>query len=232
MKILVDQRKVARRAAFANIGSVGGMLLLLGGVLLSLLKPDLSSLSSFFMIGGLFFAMVGIYLANRWVRKPRPEHSLEKALKGLNDSFRLYHYPALVCDHVLLAPQAVYVLYVINLNGSFIYKEGRWRERMSLGRALRYIVEEHVGDPAKLAREYALSLEATLYQAAGSEMVIPVKPVVIFSHPGVHLDLEEKPQTPVCKIDHLRKLISAKSSPFPLEVYERIKQFMDQKTIQ
>ena len=41
--------------------------------------------------------MVGIYFANRWVRKPRPEESLDKALKSFDDHYRIYHYPYRPC---------------------------------------------------------------------------------------------------------------------------------------
>ena len=99
--------------------------------------------------------MVGIYYANRWVRKPRPEDRLEKVLKGLGDGYVLFHYPHLPADHILLSPAGVTVLETVNLDGAYSYLDGKWKESMTIGRALRYIVEEHLGDPTRAASDSA-----------------------------------------------------------------------------
>ena len=145
MKSYIDQRKVSRRALFANIASIGGMILLLVSILFPLYRPLASGPALIMMAAGLGIAMVGIYFANRWVRKPRPETVLDHVLKSLNDSYKIYHYPALPCDHILLTPNGTFVLETVSLSGSFSYKNGHWKEKMTLGRALRMLLKNTWG---------------------------------------------------------------------------------------
>ncbi len=83
MKIYIDRQKVNARAQAANLASVGGLILLLASVVIPLFLPKWSTVTTVLMIVGAIGAMVGIYLANRWVRKPRPEESLDKRLRLL-----------------------------------------------------------------------------------------------------------------------------------------------------
>ena len=95
MKAIINQQQIRKRSLISNVMSVGGLFTLLASVVLPLFIPNLANLSFILMIAGLGISMVGIYFANRWVRKPRPEDELNKALKSLNDSCHLYHYPRL-----------------------------------------------------------------------------------------------------------------------------------------
>jgi len=147
MRTYIDHDKVNARATLANAASVGGLLLLLGSVLAPAFWQSVAPFALVLLLVGGVISMVGIYLANRWVRRPRPEESLDKALKSFDDSYRLYHYPALPCDHVLLTPSGVVGLEVVNLAGRFTYRDRRWKEAMTIGRALRYLVESLVVVP-------------------------------------------------------------------------------------
>ena len=191
MKTYLDRKKVGTRAELSNLASIGGLVLLLASVLLPLFLPKAANFSFVLMVVGLGTAMVGIYYANRWVRKPRPEERLDKALKGLADSYHLYHYPPFPPDHLLLTPNGVVILETIGLAGSFSYKDGKWREAMTIGRALRSIVEEHVGDPIRSALRTEQTLRERLAKVV--EGTVPIKPVVVFVHPAAELDIEQSP---------------------------------------
>ena len=228
MKILIDQVKVQRRRRLSNIASVGGLLLLLASVVLPLVRlEDYATYSTVLMVLGLAIAMVGIYFANRWVKKPRPEDQLDNALKSLGDFHRLYHYPKLPCDHVLLTPWGVLVLETINLEGEFHYKDGRWKEKMGLGRALRYIVEEHLGNPIKSALASEGYLKGRLNDETPGGRDIPVHSVVVFVHPAAVLDVESS-ETPVCKVEKLRRYANLKTGKLSVDLYDRARKFLDE----
>ena len=229
MKIFINRQKVKARALWSNAASVGGLLLLLASVLLPLFLPQRLTLAYVLMIAGLGVAMVGIYFANRWVRKPRPEDSLAKALKSFDDSYRLYHYPALPCDHLLLTPTGVVILEVFNLDGRFSYRQGRWKEAMTIGRALRYIVEEHIGDPVALAHQLQKDLDLRFKREFGANAVIPIKTVVAFTHPAAELDVKEPP-IPICKVEKLKKQISFSTPRLTNELYEKVARFLESLT--
>jgi hypothetical protein len=229
MKIIIDQKKINARAKWSNVASVGGLVLLLVSVVLPLFLPTWTKLASVLMVVGLGAAMIGIYFANRWVRKPRPEESLAKAFKSFDDTYRLYHYPSLPCDHLLLTPMGVVILQVFNLSGNFSFQQGRWKEAMTIGRALRYIVEEHIGDPVALAQQLKEDLDQRFKKEFGPEVNIPIKTAVTFTHPGAELDVEEAP-IPICKIDKLKKQMSFPPPRLTMDQYEKVARFLESLT--
>ena len=230
MKIYIDRQKLNARASLANFASVGGLVILLGSVVVPLFVPGTATPSLLLLILGASTAMVGIYLANRWIRKPRPEESLDKALKAFDDHYRMYHYPALPCDHLLLTPSGVTALEVVNLGGSFSYRNGRWKEAMTIGRALRYMVEPRVGDPAVVARAQAEELGKRFQKELGSEVVVPIKALTVFTHPAVDLEIEGG-SFPACRIEKLRKQSTTGAARLPIETYDQMAAFLEKATL-
>ncbi len=228
MKVYIDRKKIIKRAELSNLASIGGLILLLVSVLLPLFLPKMTNISFVLMVAGLGTAMVGIFYANRWVRKPRPEDLLDKSLKGLADSYHLYHYPAFPTDHILLTPNGVVILETVSLAGNFTYKDGRWREAMTIGRALRSIVEEHVGDPIKSAMRTEKVLHGQLANVV--EGTVPIKSVVVFVHPNAELDIE-KPSIPVVMAEKLKKQVGMDASRLEPEVYERVDEYLQKMTV-
>ncbi len=228
MKSIINRRKVARRAMLANIASVAGLLALLASVVVPLFRPGYLTFAYIMMIAGLGVAMTGIYFANRWVKRPRPEASLDDALKSLSNAHRLYHYPSLPCDHVLLTPNGLFVLETVNLGSRFTYKNGRWREVIGAGRALRYIVEEHLGDPFKSARSAAQFLEERVSQTLEGKAGVPVRAVVVFTHPAAQIEVENPPM-PACKVEKLKKHVQIQGPRLEQAAYEQVTEFLDRR---
>jgi hypothetical protein len=228
MKTYLDRKKVGTRAELSNLASIGGLVLLLASVLLPLFLPKAANFSFGLMVAGLGIAMVGIYYANRWVRKPRPEERLDKALKGLADSYHLYHYPPFPHDHLLLTPNGVVILETIGLAGSFSYKDGKWREAMTIGRALRSIVEEHVGDPVRSALRTEQTLRERLAKVV--EGTVTIKPVVVFVHPDAELDIEQTP-IPVLPAEKLKKHVTIDAPKLDQAVYDQLDAYFQKMTL-
>ncbi len=230
MKIYIDRQKLNARASVANSASVGGLMLMLASVILPLFVRGAATFSLVLLIVGGSVAMIGIYLANRWVRKPRPEESLDKALKAFDDKYRIYHYPALPCDHVLLSLAGLTAFEVFNLDGSFTYREGRWKEAMTIGRALRYMVEQRVGDPVAVAKGLSEELAGRLRKELGPEVSVPIKALTVFTHPAVELEVEGA-SFPACKIDKLRKLATLGKERLAPETYDKLAAVLEKATL-
>jgi len=228
MKTYIDRKKVGTRAELSNTASIGGLVLLLASVWLPLFLPKAANVSFLLMVVGLGTAMVGIFYANRWVRKPRPEERLDKALKGLADSYHLYHYPPFPPDHLLLTPNGVVILETISLAGNFSYKDGKWREAMTIGRALRSIVEEHVGDPIKSALRTEQALRERLGKVVNE--TVPFKPVVVFIHPAAELEIEKAPIL-VLPAEKLRKQVTIDAPKLDQEVYDQLDAYFQKMTL-
>jgi Nuclease-related domain len=230
MKIYIDRQKVNARAQAAQFASVGGLLLLLASVVAPLFLPALAVFSWILLVVGAGAAMVGIYFANRWIRKPRPEESLDKVLKSLDDHYHIYHYPSLPCSHILLTPTGLIALEVVNLSGSFSYRNGKWREAMTIGRALRYIVEERVDDPVKFSQAMVQELKGLLEKEFNGEIAVPIKALTVFTHPAAFLEIEGT-AIPVFKIEKLRKQVAMVSERLAPEPYERLSSFLERRTV-
>ncbi len=225
---LIDSNRINRYALLSNVASVGGLLLLMASVALPMFYPSLASISIVLMASGLGSAMVGIYFANRWVRKPRPEEQIDRALKGLGDTYAVCHYPKLPVDHILVTPTAIIVMETIAYQGMFVYKEGKWKENMTIGRAIRYIVEEHLGDPTRTVLSEVDYLKEKLKQEGLPE--ISVRGLVLFTHPAAIVDVKNPP-VPVCRIDKLRKTIDIPGARISPESMDQLVLYFEAKTI-
>jgi hypothetical protein len=227
MKVIIDREKLRRRASLSHTASLGGLLTLLGSVGLSLWKPDLQTLTTVIMLVGGVVAIVGIYYANRWVKKPRPEEVLDSTLKGLKAGYRMYHYTALPCAHVLLTPGGVVVLETRNLDGAFTYEDGRWKQKMTPSRAMRFFVEEQLGDPIESALACAHQLESMLAARLPGDVTVPVNAVVVFIHPAAEVKVRKAP-IPVTWPKKLRGSIPKDLPKLPPDVYDQVQALFDE----
>ncbi len=228
MKVVFDRPKLRRRALLSHAASLGGLLTVLASVALSLWRPDLHVLQGVLLSGGVMMAAVGIYFANRWVRKPGPEEVLPRPLKGLDDRHRLYLHLPKGPEHLLLMPGGVVVLEVYNLAGLFTYRHGKWREKMTIGRAMRYFLEEPLGDPVARARAGAQWVADYLARRLPEGEAVPVEALVVFIHPMAELDLLSPPPVPVCTPRALRKKLPKLRRPLSAERYQQVCRALDE----
>jgi hypothetical protein len=143
----------------------------------------------------------------------------------------MFHYPSsLPCDHILLSPAGLVALEVVNLNGSFYYRNGRWKEAMTIGRALRYIVEERVDDPVILSEAMVQELNKRIEKEFKGEVVAPIKALTVFTHPAAELEIEGT-SIPACKIEKLRKQIATVSEKLTAENYGKLSAFLENLTV-
>jgi hypothetical protein len=225
---IANRPKLKSDATFANTLSLGGFATLLISVVLPYIKPEFAQATIGLLLGGLILTTVGIYLGNRWARKPRPEASLEGALKKFPDSYRLYHYSKLPCKHILLSPFGVVLFHTINWEGVFSYKKGRWREYINFGRAIRYPLEQHLGNPSKVALGVEQSMRDYFKQKLGENNPIPIHSMIVFLHFKTNLDIEN-PSIPVYLIDGLKKKVPSKGEKLPDEVYSQLRSILDEQ---
>jgi hypothetical protein len=229
MKSIADTHKLDRRARIAQALSFGGMLLLLGAIVLLFWRPepipDAAPLAGPLLLSGFIIANVGIYLANRWLKRPRPEDVLDAGLKPLGSASRLYHY-LLPADHVLLTPAGVVVFEVVTLGGSFAYRNGRWSQKFSLARTLRFFVEERLGDPIRRARKNAQKIQALIAESIPNAP-LPVEPMVVFVNPLAELDLDDPP-IPVTDGRKLNKRLPLPQKELLMEVYAQARVVLDE----
>jgi hypothetical protein len=226
MKVILDRERLRRRATASHAASLGGMLTMLGSVALALFAQQWVTLASLLLFLGFAVATTGIYFANRWVRKPRPEDVLDQALKGLDDRHRLYHYLPHAPAHLLLSPTGVVVLETRSGDGYFELREGRWRQKITMGKALRFFVEEPLGDPIGEARQRVEQVEAALAARVEGGAQVPVSSIVVFTHPAAVLNAKGA-SLPVCQPKQLRGLLPKNRQALPTPVLDGVRAFLD-----
>jgi hypothetical protein len=119
---------------------------------------------------------------------------------------------------------------VVNLASSFTYREGRWKEAMTIGRALRYLVEPRVGDPVELAEGLTDAIRSWLTDQLRARANVPIRVLTVFTHPSVDLEIE-RGSVPAYKIDKLRKNAVIPGARLPGDLFEQVASALERATL-
>lgn len=188
MIIIRDEKKMARFRTFAQITSFAGMALLLGGMVLVFVgdPQDVFVWQLVALLGGWLLSQIGIYLANRYLRSPRPDEAIDEALGKVAKDGRLYHY-ILPAPHVLLTPAGI-ILFVAKFQGGKIRVENDKWQQSGLGMR-RFFGQENLGNPTRDAQLHVDVMVNFLKKHAPEVAEISMAPIIVFTSKGVH-DLE------------------------------------------
>ena len=200
MKVIRNDSYIEKRGKIGRYTSLAGLVVLLVGMFISVFRPEYLTYSFVCLLAGFALSQIGIYYGNRFVRPDRPDEALTKALKGLDERYRLYHYQ-LPTPHVLLAPGACYVLSVYSQSGRIMGRRDRWRQALGWKWLFAWLGQEGIGNPTKAVQFEAQSLQRYLAKKL-PDVEVPLTPVIVFSHPNVALDVADM-SVPVV---HVKKL--------------------------
>ncbi len=210
MRVVTNEKFIARNARIGRYASVASIIILGAGVYLTLTRPDLVTLTFALLIVGFILSQVGIYFGNRWAKPPRVDVQISAALKGMGRSYTLYHY-ATPASHLLVGPGGVFVIVSRFQRGTITYKKGKWRQHGGLMLWYwRIFAQEGIGRPDLEIKAEVDAVSEQLRQhldAEDYEALQPIKPILVFTNPSVELkDVEEAP-VPTVKIDDLKATV-------------------------
>jgi hypothetical protein len=200
VKVIRNDDYIQKRNKIGRYTSLAGLVVLMAGMFISIFRAELITYSFVCLLAGFALSQIGIYYGNRFVRPDRPDEALTKALKGLDERYRLYHYQ-LPTPHVLLAPEACYVFAVYTQSGRVAARGDRWRQSLGWRWLFAWLGQEGLGNPTKAAEFEAESLRRYLAKKL-PDVDVPLTPVIVFSHPTVELDVADT-SVPVV---HVKKL--------------------------
>jgi hypothetical protein len=227
MKVHVNQRYVERRASVGKWASLLGLVVLLGGFIISLRDPRLFVISFGTLVVGFLLSNVGIYYANRYARPDRPDAVLAQTLKGLDQRHALYQF-LLPVSHVLLEPGGLTVFVPKQQEGQISFENGRWRHKQGWSRLLRWVGQEGLGKPEQELERETQTLRDWLQRQA-PDLEVPVRGVVLFTSPKAVIDLDDPPVTalsPKQLKSWLRK--AGKLPSLPKETLARLATLLDE----
>ena len=188
MRVIVNEPLVEKRSTWGRRLMSLGVAILLFAVFLSFNRQTVWGAYAVMLVG-LIVLNVGTAVGGKWMRQPRGDQILDKALKGLDHGSRLYNY-LLPVDHVLLSPAGLFVLTLKTQDGQIIGQGEKWQRRLNLLGSISALFETKLGNPSRQARKEVAKVQSWLH-ARLPDAEVPVHPVIVFVNPKAQLRLEE-----------------------------------------
>jgi hypothetical protein len=194
MKIIKNEKLINRNARISSIITLVSLIILGSGMYITFRQPEMINLSILALLVGFLLSQVGIFLTNRWGRKPRPDQMLDSALKGLDKNYSLFHYQAPPA-HVLVGPAGVWVINAKHQRGTITYRKDRWRQKGGglLFAYLKTFAQEGIGRPDLEIDSDVERLEKYLKKRLPDTELPPIQAMLVFFHPDIELNVEAAP---------------------------------------
>jgi hypothetical protein len=182
MESFVNQPFLAKRAKFGRWGSFVG----LGALILGVMVTTRSPLAAYgLLLIGLLGATFGSYMANPYVREPRADQVLAKAMEGLDKRYALYSY-YFPSHHVIASHYGLLVAIPRAQEGQVWVNGGQWRHKAGWRKLLQLFGEPGVGRPDQDAIHEAGRVKEWIEKLLPDNDV-PVLAAVVFTNPKVEL---------------------------------------------
>jgi hypothetical protein len=190
MEAFVNERKVKVRSEIGRWASLGGLVVLIAGLVVSFTQPRLVWITMLSLLIGFFASIFGAYYANHWTRTPRADQLLTQGLKGISNQYHMYHY-LLPVSHVLLGPAGLFIIRAYLHEGRIWYDGKKWRQKRSLGRMLGFTGQDALADPVRDVMIDKQRLQRWLEKRLGEGDVPEISPLIVFVREGAELDVPE-----------------------------------------
>ena len=202
MQIFTNEKIIKRYALVSKVLSTTGILVLLSGLAASFLRPEWYSLPFYTLIAGFMLSNVGMFLANRYVREPRPDLVLRNSMKGLDDRYLLYQY-CLPAQQTIVTPSGVYAVTPKFQGGTVEWNDNRKRFRHRGVSMYRKIFgQESLGQPIIEAQAEAQRLAKFLNKKFG-DRAPDVYPILVFTNSKIEFENIKETPIPVLKAKRL-----------------------------
>jgi hypothetical protein len=233
MNIATNEKLVKRNRRIAQIASITGLVVLIGGMIISFQRQDLINISFASLIAGFVLSQIGIYFTNRWGRSPRPDELLNQALKGLDSKYALYHYLTPV-SHVLVGPAGLWILMARHQKGTVSVYKGRWRHSGGgfIQAYLKLFGQENLGRPDLEMQNEIDNLQKYLGKKIPEGFYLPdIRAALVFTNDQVNIQIgeDETPPAPTLPLSKLKEFIrkTAKTNPLSMAKVDQVQQIMN-----
>jgi len=206
MEIIANESLIRRNARIGQITSIVGLLVLAGGMYISFARPELFNLSLLALLVGFALSQIGIYFSNRYGKHPRPDESLDLALKGLDGRYTMYHYKT-PASHLLVGPSGIWVLSPRSTRGLITYNESRRRFAQKGGNLyLKIFAQESLGRPDMEISGEVEGVTSFLKQHLPEKELPEVQAALVFTNEATQVEADNAP-IPTMQIKKLKEFI-------------------------
>lgn len=229
MEIIRDEKRIQRMSRISKALSFLGIAFLVGGMILAFTSiPNALGLQLLALAAGWILSQIGIYLAHRYVRSPRPDEVLDEALGRVARNGRLYHY-VLPVSHVLLMEHGVIVLIPKYQTGEISVEGDKWKQK-GLG-LRRFFGQENLGNPTKEAETSVEALASYINKHAPEVEEIPIGALIVFTAVDPkELDVKDS-RIPAMHYTKVKSYLRRKRRAQPIsdDVYNALQRAFDMK---
>ena len=235
MKIVTNEKLVKRNKRIAQAATISGLIVLVGGMILSFQRQDLINISFASLIAGFILSQVGIYFTTRFGRSPRPDEMLNLALKGLDSKYAIYHYltPA---AHLLVGPAGLWVFMLRHQRGTISLSKGRWKHSGGgfMQTYLKLFGQESLGRPDLEIENEIEKLNKFMKPWFSEELEAPrIQGALVFTNDEVNIkiDTDETPPAPTLSLKQLKDFMrkTAKTKSVSSEKIEMVQELLNGK---
>ncbi len=198
MQRYANDRSINRKAKLGKILTYGGLGVVVVILILSFQDKTLSSSLLIVTLIAMLLSQYGIFLDNRWGKRPRIDEVLDQALKGLDSRYSIFHYE-LGANHVLISPSGLYALVPVVLDGEITFDGTRWwRTRIRRGKEQRRGMKNLMADAQIEVRALNRALQKKFFDQELPE----ANSILVFLHSEAKVNADNAPISAV----HLKKL--------------------------
>jgi hypothetical protein len=227
MKIISNEKLIKRNKVIGQVTTISSLVILAIGLYLSFQNTTSYITYSFLaLILGFILSQIGVYMGNRWGRRPRPDEVIDASLKGLDDRYSLYHYVTPV-PHLLLGPAGIWIILPYVQGGTISFKKDRWHQKG--GNAfLKFFAQEGIGRPDLEVLANTTDLQRFFEKKQPGSEIPPIQSILVFTNKNVVLNIENAP-IPTITVEKLKDFIRrvTKEKPVSDEKINSVAQLLD-----
>ncbi|HXF86272.1 MAG TPA: hypothetical protein VNK49_12875 [Anaerolineales bacterium] len=216
MKIIRNEKLIKRNAKIGQWTSLGALVVLGVGMYISFTRVDLFAYSIAALLVGFTLTQIGMYMGNRYGRRPRLDEKLDAGLKGLPGEFVMYHYTT-PASHLLVGPAGIWVIMPYHQRGVVTYKKNRWRISGGgfLQAYMRIFGQEGLGRPDfEIAGEIE-ALRKYLAKHMDEAQIPEIRALMVFTSDNVEIEAEGAP-LPAMKLKQIKDFFRQKAKEKPI----------------
>lgn len=179
---------------------------------------------------GIILSTINIPLSSRFGVSPRPDEMISASLKGLDNSYSLFHYTTPV-PHLLAGPNGIWLFNTFMVQGKITYDTSK--KKWKLAKSGRFFSKlfgtESIGNPTLEAEATLQDFNKLLLKINGINAVPDPVSVALFISKEITIEADGSP-IPAVSLDKL-KLFIRRSPELPEDQKKAVKELINNLTV-